>query len=69
MVYPFIFQKDDMRNILIDNKIFVATYWSGQKDEKTGQYFEKHLIPIPIDQRYNNEDMMFVSDFIIENIL
>lgn len=60
MVYPLLIE-GDRRQTLIDNKIFVATYWpnvfqwcqSGQFE----YYLCQHLLPLPIDQRYGLEEM------------
>lgn len=69
MVYPFIGCIDvDLRSKLIANKVFVARYWPNVLDWAKTDDFEysltTRLIPLPIDQRYNKEDM----DRIIEII-
>ena len=62
MVYPFMM--DTARNLrkeLIENKVFVARYWSNVKVWTTEDMLENtltdNLIPIPCDQRYGKEDM------------
>lgn len=66
MVYPYIIDKPSLRQHLIDNKIFVATYWPNVLqwcDEFMTEYkITKNLIPLPIDQRYNLEDMARIID-------
>lgn len=62
MVYPFISRKDDsLRERLIENKIFVARYWPNvlewAKPQDKEYEFASKLIPLPIDQRYGEEDM------------
>lgn len=62
MVYPFIGPADaDLRNKLIANHIFVARYWPNviewSNPEDLEYTFATRLIPLPIDQRYGNEDM------------
>ena len=59
MVYPFLTDKAGLREKLIDNKIYVATYWPGSNQDEM-----KRIIPLPIDQRYEKREM----DFIIEKI-
>ena len=59
-----------MRNgILIDNKIYVAKYWPNvlQWSQKDSLEYEltENIIPIPIDQRYNSNDMNRIVDLII----
>ncbi len=61
MCYPFLYKKNSIRARLIEKKIYVPTYWKGQCDNDIGNYFEQYLCPIPIDQRYNTEDMSFIA--------
>jgi hypothetical protein len=68
MVYPLVIKNDGLRKRLIESKIYVATYWNGQKDENWGSYFQKYLLPLPIDQRYNPEDMKYVIKTIKEDL-
>lgn len=68
MCYPFLYKGNGLREELIKKKIYVPTYWTGQADKDTGSYFERYLCPIPIDQRYNSEDMSFVAENIINFI-
>ncbi len=64
MFYPLLINDNNLRNKLIKNKIYVATYWNEIKQKITSEKFEYYLtekmIPIPIDQRYNIEDMKFI---------
>lgn len=59
--YPFITDDDKLKDYLIENKIYVATYWSEVLERVKEDSFEyslvKKLVPLPIDQRYNNKDM------------
>ncbi len=60
MVYPFMINDKALRAKLIENKIFVATYWPEIEYEcKHGfeLYLKKFLLPLPIDQRYSIDDM------------
>lgn len=61
MIYPFLTDDDELRTKLIKSKIFVATYWPNIFDwcEKSAVEYQlaERLIPLPIDQRYNEEDM------------
>lgn len=59
MVYPFLTCKASLREKLIENKIYVATYWPGSNQDEM-----KRIIPLPIDQRYEKCEM----DFIIEKV-
>lgn len=65
MVYPFLINNETLREKLIDNKIFIATYWPNIFDwcntSEIEYYFAKFLLPLPIDQRYNLEDMKIIE--------
>lgn len=61
MVYPYWTDQPDLRQHLIANKIFVAKYWQNVCETAMPQDCEyvlaNNLIPLPIDQRYNSDDM------------
>jgi hypothetical protein len=61
-VYPFLVDRDGLREYLISNKIYVATYWkevmTRTHPSSVEHYFTKYLIPLPIDQRYDRSDML-----------
>ena len=61
MVYPFMTDDVTLRQRLIDNKIFVATYWPNIYDwcgeGDVGYALCQNILPLPIDQRYNKEDI------------
>lgn len=60
MVYPLLI-KENLKNELINNKIYVASYWQDAIKRVDENSIEdnliKYLIPLPIDQRYSLEDM------------
>ena len=57
-----------LKKRLIDNKIFVATYWPNVlewcKEDDIEYKLCKSIIPIPIDQRYGKEDMNRILEII-----
>lgn len=61
MVYPFWTSDKDLRKTLIDNKIFVARYWPNvlewTKPNDVDYKLANRLLPLPIDQRYGEEEM------------
>ena len=67
-VYPFINDGIVLRDELIKNKIYVAKYWNEVLDRESAndheKYFVNHIIPLPIDQRYDLEDMKYIVDVI-----
>lgn len=64
MVYPFLNIEEGhlLKKKLLSRKVFIATYWLGQKDKYFGRILEKSLLALPIDQRYDKSDM----DYILE---
>lgn len=64
MVYPFLTKNSRLRSQLIENKIFVATYWPNISECENLIEEEidltKNLLPIPCDQRFELQDMSFV---------
>ena len=68
MVYPFLAPIKGLREKLIENKIFVARYWPNVLEwttEKDIEYLLAYQMqPLPIDQRYNNEDMNRIIELI-----
>lgn len=70
MVYPYYSKKDGLRQYLIKNHIYVAKYWPNVTewvDKDSIEYdLAEHLIPLPIDQRYGEEEMKFIIEKIKE---
>lgn len=64
MVYPYLIKDDFLRKKLIKNQIYVATYWSPQPLDTQEGIFQKYLLPLPIDQRYNIEDLKRILEVI-----
>lgn len=67
MVYPYMIVNDSLRKKLIDNKIFVAQYWSPLAADFTESSFQKYILPLPIDQRYDKNDMEKIIEVINSN--
>ena len=68
MVYPFMTDDDSLRERLIQNKIFVARYWPNVlewcKEEDLEYKLVYQIIPLPIDQRYDRDDMKRILEII-----
>lgn len=64
MVYPYRTKNTDLRQKLIDNKIFVATYWpnviNSEPKDSTEYLLATEILPLPIDQRYGEEEMQYI---------
>ena len=62
MIFPYeSAEGQELRKNLIANKVFVAKYWPNV-DEWTEEvsierWMANHILPLPIDQRYDKEDM------------
>ena len=64
MIYPFYTPDNTLKKRLIENKIFVATYWPNVlnwcKEGMLEYELASKVIAIPIDQRYDEEDMAYI---------
>lgn len=70
LVYPFLTDDVKLKSKLIENKIYVATYWPNVFEWcKEGDFeykLAKQLIALPIDQRYDIDDMKRIINIIYE---
>ncbi|MBN2693425.1 hypothetical protein JXR93_02080 [bacterium] len=64
MCYPFLFKSEYLRAELIKNRVYVATYWpnviESSPENSKEYYLAKYLLPLPIDQRYDINDMNMI---------
>jgi len=68
LCYPFMTSETELRARLIDNRIFVATYWPDAIDRVGDEWATrmiKNLLPLPIDQRYGREEMERIVSVIL----
>ncbi len=69
MVYPYLINNGNkLKEILIKHKIYIPTYWNNildyTKDSDWEYYLSNNLICLPIDQRYNVEDLKLIINLI-----
>ena len=68
MVYPYYTNVEGLRQCLIQNKIFVAKYWPSVEEwvekDSIESKLTNYMVPIPIDQRYGNEDMCRIIEIV-----
>lgn len=68
MVYPYFCQKRNLRQYLIDNRVYVACYWQSVLHRINIYDVEYSLVnditPLPIDQRYSEIDMYRIVELI-----
>ena len=61
MVYPYMTESKGLRNHLIKNKVYPAKYWPNVDEWVISDSIESklanYMVPLPIDQRYGNEEM------------
>ncbi len=71
MVYPYFTAKGQyLKQYLIQKRVFVATYWPNVLDwcdENALEYsFAKHIVPLPIDQRYDDTELLTIVKMLRE---
>ena len=68
MVYPYLTEDMSLKQKLIDNKVFVATYWPNVKEWTMEGMLERKLsdclIPIPCDQRYRQTEINRIVEIV-----
>ena len=68
MVYSFLSKNSEFKQKLIENKIFVPTYWPNvlewSKKESIEYNYASSIIHLPIDQRYSKHEMNFIIKLI-----
>ena len=68
MAYPYWTNDDSLRKKLIDNRIYVAKYWPNVMEWSNPCVLEYeltfHILPLPIDQRYCEEEMNGIIELI-----
>ncbi len=69
MVYPYRTSHKKLRKKMLNNSIFVARYWPAANDSycmtsRRAQTFADEILPLPIDQRYDERDMQRILEVI-----
>lgn len=69
LVYPFRTKDMGLKNRLLDNKVYCATYWPNVlkwcTSNENSFNLTNEIIAIPIDQRYREKEMEIILDIII----
>lgn len=72
MIYPLLLKDNVLKQKLINKKIYIPTYWqevlNRTKKNDFGNYLTRYLIALPIDQRYDEEDMKLIVDLVLDLI-
>lgn len=70
MVYPLVLKQDDLVKKLADRKIYTGRWWNSVLSVVTENTFEalmsRYMIPIPIDQRYTEKEIDYMSKVVFE---
>jgi hypothetical protein len=69
LCYPFMSDEPGLRQRMIAYRVFVPTYWAdalARVDNEWGDRMIKNLLPLPVDQRYDREDMKRIVSIIQE---
>jgi hypothetical protein len=67
LTYPFFSDIINLKEKLIENRIFITTYWPNvlKLAKNTAEYkFAAFIVHLPIDQRYNIKDMDIIINII-----
>lgn len=68
MVYPYLTEDASLRQKLIEDKVFVATYWPNVRDWTAEDRLERKLmnslLPIPCDQRYGQLEIDYIREIV-----
>lgn len=77
--FPLLIKENgtQVKKELVQQKIYVSTLWTGEELLSCGTLFELHMkddcIFLPVDQRYNEVDMEYICDSVInivrENVI
>lgn len=72
MTYPLLIRFDDLKEKLIDKKIYIPTYWNNVLACAPRESWESHLanylVALPIDQRYSAKDMQYIVEVVLSII-
>lgn len=63
--YPLLIARgDEVKRRLISEKIYIPTLWPNVLEDCLDNSLEyrmaKHMLPLPVDQRYTEEDMLYI---------
>jgi len=72
MIYPLLYVDKDIRKQMVQEKIYIPQWWEYILWEEKSNGFEKdlskYLLPLPIDQRYEINDMEEIVNKILKII-
>jgi len=70
MSYPFLCSKKELRQALVEHKVYVPMLWAETAENERASswevYLAEHLCILPIDQRYTKEDMNTIGALVLK---
>ena len=68
LCYPFLTDKEKIKEKLISKRVFAPVYWPNvfkwTTEKMHEHYLAKNLVPLPIDHRYNEDDMLRIINYL-----
>ncbi len=64
MYYPLLINNENLKNSLIEKGIFLPKYWNSMPKNWTESYIREHLLLLPINENYEQEDINKIIDII-----
>ncbi len=72
MVYPLVVEDKSLMEKLREKQIYTGRWWNSVlqtvEDDSFEAFLSTYMLPLPIDQRYNNDDVLVVNKIVTENI-
>lgn len=72
MIYPLLIKIEGLRERLVQKKIYVPHWWKVvEENDKASEweiFLSKYLIPLPIDQRYTEDDILQIKEIVMGEI-
>jgi len=72
MCYPFLYKNSDLKHRLVQNKIYIGTYWPVSSMASSSSLFETRLRDemccLPIDQSMDDDDIEYVAKTVMSII-
>ena len=73
MIYPFYSKNESLRKRLVKDKLYVTTYWLNVFEWCGNDQLEyklaKNIMPLPVDQKYDMDDMKQIVDILKRNLI
>lgn len=70
MAYPFLCSRENLREVLVEHKVYVPKLWAetaqNQQANPWEVYLSEHLCILPVDQRYTKEDMNIIGNLVLK---